>query len=414
MFKKILIIFIVLGGLGFFEPVFFNRQIIGAIHLMLALIIISLIILYAVYDTSQKIKPLFSFEIFLLLTAVFLSMFGAYFFHDQPFKTTLLAQRAIYLFSFYFLLHQLKPEPRFILRLFIVFSVLWSGLYLLQWFAYPTPLFGSQMFKDRNTIRIFLPGVTFAVIAYFICLQMFLKTNHYKYLMLIFLLLLIFVILGTRQLLGPVLLISIYALVKSKRIHSKIVISLLGIASIIPLYFIFQDIINAMIDITRVQTGAISENIRFKAVLFYFNRFTTNKLSFLIGNGSYGGHSSYSLMMDNYGKIFGYYLADIGIIGEFILYGIIFIIAELIILIRMSFSRYPEEFEFIRYIAYTMYFALFVSAGAFGNSEGIIMMCLLLYLVDLSKWMKINQQKTSPAMNFPEISEGSKNRPQNL
>jgi hypothetical protein len=385
MLKKSIVVIIVLGSLAFFEPVFLDRQTIGLIHLGITGLILALLILYSVYDTSKKIRSSFTLEIILLFFAVCLSMIGAFVFHYQQVRITLLAQRVIYLFLFYFLLLQLKPEPRFVIRLFIVISLIWSVLYIIQWIAFPTQLFGNQMFKDRNTIRIFLPGVTYAVISYFVCLLKFLKTSHYKYLFPLLLLLLVFVLLGTRQLLGPTLLITILAVVQSKRIQSKVFITLLGIASIVPIYFIFQDIINAMIDITLQQGGKFAENIRFKAVMFYLYRFAPGKLSFLIGNGAYSGHSVYGIMMDNYSKIFGYYLSDIGIIGEFILYGIIFVTAELIILFKIALIKYSEEFHFIKYVVYSMFFSIFVGAGAFVTAEGIVMICLILYLVDVSK-----------------------------
>jgi hypothetical protein len=342
-------------------------------------------------------------EIMLLFVAIGLSMIGAYIFHYQKFQITLLAQRVIYLFLFYFLLNQLKPEPRFVLRLFIFISILWAFLYVIQWVAYPTHLFGEQMFKDRNTIRIFLPGVTYSVVAYVICLFKFLETNHYKYLFPLILLMTVFVLLGTRQLLGPILLISLLAVIQSKRIHSKVAITLLGIAAIIPLYLIFREIFDAMIEVTRQQSLAVSENIRFKAIMFYLYRFTPGKWSFLIGNGAYGGHSSYSILMDNYSKIFGYYLSDIGIIGEYILYGIIFVIVEMVILIKMALTKYAEEYKFIRYVVYSMFFAIFVGSGAFSTAEGIIMMCLLLYLVDVSNWLKKNDQKTLLNIRASEV-----------
>lgn len=388
MFKNILVVIIVLGSLAFFEPVFLDRQMIGIIHFGITGLILAMLIVYSVYDKSKKIRANFTLEIFLVFFAVFLSMIGAFVFHYQQFQITLWAQRVIYLFLFYFLLHQLKPDPRYVLRLFIFIGLFWSVLYIIQWISFPTQLFGSKMFKDRNTIRIFLPGVTFAVVSYFILLLKFLKTSHYKYIAALMLLLLVFVLLGTRQLLGPTLLITIIAIAQSKRIHSKVFLTILGIASLIPIYFIFQDIINAMIDITRQQSGSIAENVRFKAVMFYIYRFAPGKLSFLIGNGAYSGHSAYGVMMDNYSKIFGYYLSDIGIIGEFILFGIVFVAAELIILFKMAFTRYTEEYRFLKYVVFSMFFSLIVGAGAFATAEGIVMMCLLLYLVDVSKVVK--------------------------
>lgn len=388
MFKKALIVFIVLGSLAFFELFFFERQTIAAIHLLVAGVIIAFTFIHLVYDKSAKIKARFTMEIFLLFLAVGLSMIGAFVFHEQKFMVTLLAQRIIYLLLFYFLLHQLKPDPKFLTRLMVILGIIWAVLYLIQWFAFPTQLFGSYMFKDRNTIRIFLPGVTFAVVAYYILLTIYLKTTNNKYLFLLLLLIIVFVLMGTRQLIGPVVLISMIILMRSKRIHSKMVITILGMASIVPLYLIFQDIFTAMFEVTKEQSVSISENVRVRAMGFYLYRFAPSNLSFFTGNGAYSAHSSYGIMMDNYSKAFGYYLADIGIIGEFILYGIIFVFAELVILFRMAFFKYTSEFEYIRYVTYSLFFSLFVSEGVFGASDGIAMMCILLYMTDFSRALK--------------------------
>ena len=52
-------------------------------------------------------------------------------------------------------------------------------------------------------------------------------------------------------------------------------------------------------------------------------------------------------MMDSYGKIFGYYLSDIGIIGEFILYGIFYVVAEMMILFKMAFTSILRNFSLL-------------------------------------------------------------------
>ena len=64
-------------------------------------------------------------------------MIGAFIFHFQKFQITLMAQRVIYLFLFYFLLHQLKPEPGFVIRLFMSIGLLWAVLYIIQWICFP-------------------------------------------------------------------------------------------------------------------------------------------------------------------------------------------------------------------------------------------------------------------------------------
>jgi len=383
MFKKILVTLVVFGSIAFFEPSVLNRQQISSIQMVIVGIILVFTILHIIYDHSTKIRPGFSFEILLIVLSVILSIFGAYAYHNQNFTITLYAQRTVYFFLFYYFLHQVKPDPEFLKRLVIAVAIVYAVIYIVQWAAYPLQLFGAKMFKDRNTIRIDIPGTAFAVTAYYIAFMKFLKTSHYKYILLMMLLLVVFTLLGTRQLIAPVFLISLIIVVRSKRIQSKVVLTLIAVISLIPLYFIFQEIFDAMMEVTKQQSISVNENVRIKAASFSLYHFAPNKWSFLTGNGAYSSHSSYGISIENYSKLFGYYLADIGIIGEYILYGIFFIIAELIILFRLALRHYHEDFQFIRYVAYSVFFSLFVSAGIFGSSEGIMVVCLLLYLTDV-------------------------------
>jgi hypothetical protein len=383
MFKKILVAIVVFGSIAFFEPSVLTRPYISGIHMIIIGIIVVFTLLHLIYDHSPKIRPGFSFEILLIFVAVVLSVFGAFAYHNQDFIITLYAQRTVYFFLLYYFLHQVKPDPVFLKRLIIAVAIAYAIIYIVQYAAYPLQLFGSKMFKDRNTIRIFVPGTAFAVTAYYIAFMRFLKTSHYKYILLMLLLLVVFTMLGTRQLIAPVFLISLIIVVKSKRVESKVALSLIALISVIPLYFIFQEIFDAMMEVTRQQSISVNENVRVKAASFYLYHFAPNKWSFLTGNGAYSSHSPYGISMENYSKLFGYYLADIGIIGEYILYGALFIVAELIILFRLAIRPYSEDFQFIRYVSYSVFFSLFVSAGIFGSSEGIVVVCILLYLTDV-------------------------------
>lgn len=385
MFKKILISFVVIGGMGFFEPSALERPVIGAIHLMIIGVMIAFMILHTVYDRTPRIKPGFAIEFALIGLAVLLSFFGAYAYHAQDFKVSLLAQRIAYFFLLYPFLHQLKPDPAFLGRLLVIAGLLWAILYLIQWAAYPVQLFGEKMMKDRNTIRIAIPGVAFGVAAYYYAFVRFLKTNHFKYLLFVIFVFFVFVLLGTRQLIAPVVLISLWIIIRSKRVQSKIVLSILVAICSIPIYLIFSDIFDAMMEVTRQQSTSLTHNVRYKAAGFFLMKFSANDLSFLTGNGAYSNRSSYGIMMENYSKLFGYYLADIGIIGEYILYGIIFVAAEIVILIRMIVTRLPEELTYVHYIAYSTLFSLFVSSGISGGTEGILLFCMVLYLVDVAR-----------------------------
>ncbi len=52
---------------------------------------------------------------------------------------------------------------------------------MLQFFAYPVTLMDIPVREDRGTIRVYLDGLGYAMVSYFMCLHLFYQTNKAKY-----------------------------------------------------------------------------------------------------------------------------------------------------------------------------------------------------------------------------------------
>ncbi len=387
MLKNIIVIFVILASVSFLNLVFIPESAISVLQMGAVCICLMFIVLHAVYDSSIKLKKYFTVEITIITITVLLSMLGAYFLHDQKFKTTAIAQRQMYFLLFYFLLHSFKIKKEMLIKTLVIVSITIACLYIIQTILYPIKLFNIEIFKDRQTLRFFIPGTGYMIITYFIFIEKSLESNNYKYILVCILLLVVFIMMGTRQIIGSVFLVTIVALIASKKIYSKILFMFLILLCIIPIYLIFKDVILAIFEVSKLQSADIKEYVRIKAALFYLFDFSPNKISFVLGNGISSTNSSYGLQVQNYGSALGYYLSDIGIIGDYIKFGILFVIAELTIFIRISLMKLNKDLMFIKYSTYVIIFTILVGE-LLSSSGGIVITCIMIYIVEFDKNLK--------------------------
>jgi len=156
---------------------------------------------------------------------------------------------------------------------------------------------------------------------------------------------------------------------------------LIGLA-FIPVYYLFQDIIIAMFEVTREQSQAIESNIRVEAAKFFLKDFFPNGWSYFTGNGA-SGKSLYGLRVFSYAKEYGYNQSDLGLLGDYTKYGFLYVLGVIMILIFALLKKIPEKLMFIKYNFMGIILTLVTGGGAFGMSSPIIINCFLLYLLDV-------------------------------
>lgn len=385
MFRNIFVVVTILITLAFFELKIVPPEFMTKIQFALIPVLVALFFLLYVYDNSKKITSNFSKEIYMIWLAVGLSMLGAFYFHNQPYGITAIAQRAMYFYIFYFLLLKLKCKPLFLIKATLVLGGILILLYLVQTVLYPNKILYSSILKDRGTLRISIPGIGYLVIAYFYAFDRLMNNMHYKYALICLISLIIFILLGSRQLLGSMLLITILNLILSKKITSKFLIFFFAALAVIPIFIIFKDILLEILEVTKTQGGSFKYDIRVQAAKFFIMKFFPNSLSYIIGNGASGGQSSYNIMVDYFSKTFGFYQSDIGIIGEYSKFGILFVIANIIILIKIIIIKLPEDYKFLKYVNLINVLTMF-TGDVMSVMHGIVLMSILFYLIDISKY----------------------------
>ncbi len=385
MARKSIILMIILCSLLLFDFKFLGRLSklieVAGIGLMLVTGIF-----YTVYDNSYRFKHNFTLFILIILLSLPFSMYIANLFHNQSIGATLYSQRSIYYYLLYFVLHQLKLKPKEFERIFFIMAIIYIGLYLVQYIVYPLILFNSSVFKDRGTLRMFLYGLSYMMIGYFIALQVLLRRNQLKYMIFLLVALTIIIMIGSRMLLFSVAAVTMVNLAIEKRIRSKLAIYGLVITGMILLFFAFQNVFQELVSVTKETRAQGADYIRIRAARYFLSRFFPNAFAYIFGNGAFGAHSEYSNSIAFLSNKYGYFLSDIGIIGNYVNYGILFVGAVIGIIYKVLTMKIQAEYYYIKYF-FLLNAICMIIAGGFAQSDFIVLVTINLYMIDVSKHM---------------------------
>jgi len=348
-----------------------------------AIIVFILYLLNIVYFKSKDVEKGFSIPVFLIFISLIISTFAASYFYDQSLFSTLISQFDLYLFLFYFLLHKMKPKPEDLTNMIVIIGLIYCLIYFIQFAVYPKVIVICSMFKDRGTLRIFMPGIGSMVSAYYILLSRFIASKKPKFILLLMPTVVVLFLLGTRQALGIVALMTILMILFSKKIKSKFLIFVLIFICILPVFLIFQEIYYNMFNVSKTQSAHFQDYVRVKAAQYYLFNFNHNPIWMLVGNGMPAGQSSYAIAIERLQKTTGYYLNDLGLIGDFFRYGALYAVVIVYILFRLARIKLDEKFSFIRYNAITDILAIFVGSGM--QSQTIVLLCMSFYIADINR-----------------------------
>lgn len=381
--KKVLFVFIVLCSFQFFQLSVFPQVALKLFEWVGVGLLFLMFVLHIFYGREKSVKMHFSLPIILIIVSVAISMFAAYIFHDQGFLVTGIAQRFLYFYLLYYVLHFLKIPGEFLVKTFLSMGIAYILIYLIQFNIYPTQIVDAKMFFDRGTLRIFMTGAGFFVVSYFIWLYLGFRTWKVKYFLYLFVGLIVLVLLGTRQMMAAIILLTIMFILRSRVVKSKFLIVLLIASISIPVVLMFQEIFLEMINITKTQSSSVESNIRIEAAKFFLGDYMSDPWCYFTGNGAWG-NSRYGIRVQRYSNDFGYFQSDIGLIGEYSKFGLLFVVGVIMILYRVLRAKLPEKLMFIKYNFLGIIMTSVTGLGAFGsNGTNILINCTLLYLVDL-------------------------------
>jgi hypothetical protein len=182
---------------------------------------------------------------------------------------------------------------------------------------------------------------------------------------------------------ATIVFVIILFLIIDKKVKSRVFLAFLGLIGAFSAFLIFQSIFEALLAQSNRDVNLGENYIRVQAARYYLTEFFRNPASYLTGNGMYHGASNYGKEIYIYHIKYGYYLGDIGVIGNYVIYGALFVVGVFGICIRSLRIRIEEEYHYIKYMFVAIILAL-LTAGGFSSSDVICFIMCMLYMIDQS------------------------------
>jgi len=359
---------------------------ITAMGLMLILILLRLI-----YQPKSLIRMNFAGPILVLILSAIPSYFIAQSFHDQSFLVSTFANRIIWFFLLYFFVHVFQVSVKAIIRMIIAIGIFVVVLYYIQLTIYPKVLLDIVMLKSRGTLRLLVAGMLCTQVAYFYFLNRFFENSRLKDLLLSLLILSIFVLQGSRHAIIAIFLLTIVMLFFSRRVKGRFLKVGIVVLASFSLFLIFRDIFIELTKVSMSQVGGFEGGIRLKAAKFFLTNFQPDEWSYIFGNSRSGSGSIYSQRSELYAHKYGFHLSDIGILGDYIRYGILFVIASVYLLVKSIGFKVSPEYRYLKYYIIMQCFTLATGKGILGEVDVAII--LILYIFDVDRSQQILRSK---------------------
>ncbi len=386
MSKKNLILLFIFASAQFFSLNLIPGAVRDSLDLIISIIAIAILIFNPIYTKIHPtVKRNFSIEITILIFAVLFSMYCAQLFHSQNLKTTIIAQRFMYLYFVYYVFHIINIESEDLIKIFIILGVGVFVVYVIQFAIFPFRILDCRVGMSRGTIRIFMPGFQYVIIGYLALLNKYFNTRKISDALLAGVLFMVFFLQGTRQTIAIMGFLTLIAILGSKILTNKLAILFSLFLATIAFFFIFHDVILEMINVTVSQKSSSDDGVRYRAAYYFLHDFFPNKATYFFGNGADSMNSSYGAYVFYLKRRLGFYQSDIGIIGDYTKFGVLYVLSVLLIIIKIFILKVPEYFKFIKLFFLSIVLTSITGRFLFGEPSGIVTIASLLYIIDKNK-----------------------------
>jgi hypothetical protein len=377
--KKIIIILLILCSIHFWGLIYIPIDFYNITNT------ISLLILGISFLKIMRKKGLrFKNAIILFFVGLVLNIISAYVNQGQHPWQTFLGFGSFYFILFYFFLHTIQISRKFIESIILIFAILYSVLYIIQVSVYPNLIFRDIPLEDRGTLRLLIEGNGFLMLAYFLMLNRYLL--NFRFINILFALF-FFVILfmgGFRTLTFGALFISIMMFYRLTRLSAQS-ISLM-VFLILLFVGIFQlkltsDILGYMVNSTEEHLEQGNSYIRILEFDYFLNKYPENGSIYVFGGGLPVGNGSYSRTMEFTKQQYGYFWDDLGIIGFYIVIGVVALLGLLWYAIKAIFIKIPPGRFYLNFYFLYLLIVSFTTMEIYRT--GIFAVeAIVLYLID--------------------------------
>ncbi|TVZ16940.1 hypothetical protein [Maribacter sp. MAR_2009_72] len=380
MKKTTFLIISILLCCGFFELNIFTTLVSADFFLILQWVWALFGIVY--YNDNRKnavntVQNKFFFYLFCI--GIVLSMFSALIYHEQALLNTAISQRAIYNFIYFFvflIVHPTEKELMYSLKYGVFFTIVFFGLSVFFPHIFVSnDYIDSRIDAENMDLGYVQTGMLISLLYFYYLANKIMKYNSLKLFAFLTIILLYFILLQNRSVLILVVPVYVFTAIKIKGIK-KIGVYLFAIFVFSFALSFVNKIFNYLLEETISQLEDSNYN-RWQAIEFFVYEFNEgNIVRQIFGNGKPTFVGDYIDKLSRAVIERGAYVSDIGLIGNWFLYGVIPIIVIIVIggqiIFKKTFSNYLKIFTCHLFIVPTIF--------TFDSSSGAFLFSLYFYL----------------------------------
>jgi hypothetical protein len=311
----------------------------------------------------------------LLCFSMVMSVFMAYWSWGQSFLTSLKAAIPALQWIFFFYLYHKKVPVKLIEDIVLVFGVFYIGFFLFQFTHSGTVYFGWQdeFIEERGIIRVNFPGTGIFFMSNFIALNRFTHEKRNKLIWATYALtgVAVMVLQVTRQYIAVLAIIYLIHFLKNAHpIKKIIVLALFGVA-IYTAVISDNQISRGLREEQKETVSQKGEYIRIVAGEYYLTQFSPSFINKVFGNGP-----PYNVESDLGKEVVhlqdrGFFLTDIGIIAIYASYGVVAVLAFLLIFLKSFTMPLPPRYRYLKYYIWMLLFTCLTSDCLFSDKTMI-------------------------------------------
>jgi hypothetical protein len=363
---------------------------------------------YCLVMVFQKTNLKFKYPILLFLVGLLANTIPAYMNFGQSPVKTFLSFEFYFFILMYFLMHYLNLGRKFLEKVIIVFGIIYSVFFTVQYLIYPTLIFKNQPSTAVEEIQLEILGHGFLMLAYFLVLNRYLINRRIIYLLMSLVFFGVQVFCGFRSLVAGAVLVSAFMIMRMLRFNVRdfaiitfAVLVFLGLLQI----KVVSDTIDGMIHKSETDVKLGKRYVRLVEMEFFFKKYPRDISYYIVGGGKPSGVNLWRYNPNaaaglNYNIVW----VDIGLFGFYIVIGGIATFGLLWYTLKASAYKLPRDWLYLNSYFLYLFIVSFTNEEIYRNGIFVVH-AIGLYLIDLAISEKTVAGEENPAIavNLPEL-----------
>ncbi|MEO5979833.1 MAG: hypothetical protein ABIS36_20690 [Chryseolinea sp.] len=272
----------------------------------------------------------------------------------------------------FFLLLALEFPIAELEKIILAFGILYLVLFFFQFTHNSTVYFGyvEEFKQDRGVTRINFPGAGIFFLAFFVSLVKFLNKEKFNWPYLIFLMagVIATVLQVTRQSIAVILIISLYHVIRNVTPLQRIMVASGAVLIIVVAVNSSNPISKGLLETQKETVGEGDNYIRILAARYFISDFSPNTITRILGNGFPNNNSTYGQHVVDLQQVYGFHIADVGLIGLYIMFGVLPLVGYSIIFVKALVAHVPRKYYYIKYYIWMLLATALISDSVFSTN----------------------------------------------